>query len=319
MPANDKNKVTILKLRRQKREGTKTVLTTAYDYPQANIADGAGVDAILVGDSLGMTTMGYKSTIPVTMDDMIRSAESVARGAKNAFLIGDMPYMSYQVSNEDAVLNAGKFVKAGMDCVKVEGAMVERIKAICDAGIMVMSHLGLTPHTRAKLGGYRVQGKTAAQAEIILEQALALEEAGCSFLLLEGMPRESASMIAKKLTIPVYGIGAGDKVDGQLVIFHDLMGLFWEFKSKFVKRYCEAGQIMQNALKQYASEVRNGVFPAEENFYAIKEEELEKLLSGGNWKVERVIYETDQGFPTNHSATPNTTTKNKDEKDFNKS
>ena len=314
MPANDKNKVTILKLRRQKREGTKTVLTTAYDYPQANIADGAGVDAILVGDSLGMTTMGHKSTIPVTMDDMIRSAESVARGAKNAFLIGDMPYMSYQVSNEDAVLNAGKFVKAGMDCVKVEGAMVERIRAICDAGIMVMSHLGLTPHTRAKLGGYRVQGKTAAQAEIILEQALALEEAGCSFLLLEGMPRESANMIAKKLSIPVYGIGAGDKVDGQLVIFHDLMGLFWEFKSKFVKRYCEAGQIMQNALKQYASEVRSGVFPAEENFYAIKEEELEKLLSGGNWKVERVVYETDQGFPTNHSATPNTTTRNKDKK-----
>jgi 3-methyl-2-oxobutanoate hydroxymethyltransferase len=314
MPANDKNKVTILKLRRQKREGIKTVITTAYDYPQANIADGAGVDAILVGDSLGMTTMGHKSTIPVTMDDMIRSAESVARGAKNAFLIGDMPYMSYQVSNEDAVLNAGKFVKAGMDCVKVEGAMVERIRAICDAGIMVMSHLGLTPHTRAKLGGYRVQGKTAAQAEIILEQALALEEAGCSFLLLEGMPRESANMIAKKLSIPVYGIGAGDKVDGQLVIFHDLMGLFWEFKSKFVKRYCEAGQIMQNALKQYASEVRSGVFPAEENFYAIKEEELEKLLSGGNWKVERVVYETDQGFPTNHSATPNTTTRNKDKK-----
>ena len=311
MPANDKNKVTILKLRRQKREGIKTVITTAYDYPQANIADGAGVDAILVGDSLGMTTMGHKSTIPVTMDDMIRSAESVARGAKNAFLIGDMPYMSYQVSNEDAVLNAGKFVKAGMDCVKVEGAMVERIRAICDAGIMVMSHLGLTPHTRAKLGGYRVQGKTAAQAEIILEQALALEEAGCSFLLLEGMPRESANMIAKKLSIPVYGIGAGDKVDGQLVIFHDLMGLFWEFKSKFVKRYCEAGQIMQNALKQYASEVRSGVFPAEENFYAIKEEELEKLLGGGNWKQEKVIYETDQGFPTNHSATPNTVTTKK--------
>jgi 3-methyl-2-oxobutanoate hydroxymethyltransferase len=179
---------------------------------------------------------------------------------------------------------------------------------------MVMSHLGLTPHTRAKLGGYRVQGKTAAQAEIILEQALALEEAGCSFLLLEGMPRESANMIAKRLTIPVYGIGAGDKVDGQLVIFHDLMGLFWEFKSKFVKRYCEAGQIMQNALKQYAAEVRGGIFPAEENFYAIKEEELEKLLGGGNWKVERVKYETDQGFPTNHSVTPNTITKNEDKK-----
>lgn len=311
MPANDRNKVTILKLRRQKREGVKTVLTTAYDYPQANIADGAGVDAILVGDSLGMTTMGYKSTIPVTMDDMIRSAESVARGAKKAFLIGDMPYMSYQVSNEEAVYNAGRFVKAGMDCVKVEGAMIDRIKAICDSGIMVMSHLGLTPHTRAKLGGYRVQGKTADGAQVILHQALALEEAGCSFLLLEGMPRESADMIASKLRIPVYGIGAGDKVDGQLVIFHDLMGLFWEFKSKFVKRYCEAGQIMQNALKQYADEVRNGEFPSEENFYAIKEEELEKLLGGGNWKVEKVVYETDQGFPTNHSVTPETVTKKK--------
>jgi|TARA_R110000851_G_scaffold15345_2_gene50840 3-methyl-2-oxobutanoate hydroxymethyltransferase len=309
MPADNKNKVTILKLKRQKRLGKKTVMTTAYDYPQATIADRAGVDAVLIGDSLGMTTMGHKSTLPVTMEDMIRAAESVARGAKSAFLIGDMPYMSYQVSNEEAVHNAGRFIRAGMDCVKVEGAMTERIKAICEAGIMVMSHLGLTPHTRAKLGGYKVQGKTAKQAEIILEQALALEEAGCSFLLLEGMPRESAQMISEKLSIPVYGIGAGDKVDGQLVIFHDLMGLFWEFKSKFVKRYCEAGQIMCNALKEYAEEVRNGTFPSEENFYDIKEEELEKLLSGGNWKVERVVYETDQGFPTNHSATPNTTKK----------
>ena len=309
MSANDKNKVTVLKLRRQKREGIPTVITTAYDYPQARISDGAGVDCILVGDSLGMTTLGYKTTIPVTMDDMIRHSEAVSKGAKNAFLIGDMPYMSYQISNEEAVRNAGRFVIAGMDCVKVEGAMTERIKAIADSGIMVMSHLGLTPHTRAKLGGYRVQGKTAKQAEIILKQALDLQEAGCSFLLLEGMPRESAEIIAKELKIPVYGIGAGDKVDGQLVIFHDLMGLFWEFKSKFVKRYCEAGQVMQNALKEYAAEVRSGNFPAEENFYAIKEEELERLLGGGNWKHDQVLYETDQGFPTNHSATPNTVTK----------
>ncbi len=315
MPADDKNKVTILRLRRHKREGTKTVLTTAYDYPQARIADGAGVDCILVGDSLGMTTLGHKTTIPVTMDQMISASEAVAKGAKNAFLIGDMPYMSYQVSNEEAVFNAGRFVKAGMDCVKVEGAMTERIKAITDSGIMVMSHLGLTPHTRAKLGGYRVQGKTAKQAEIILEQALELQKAGCNFLLLEGMPRESADMIAKELSIPVYGIGAGDKVDGQLVIFHDLMGLFWEFKSKFVKRYCEAGQIMQSALKQYAHEVRTGEFPSQENFYAIKEEELEKLLGGGNWKHDEVVYETDQGFPTNHSATPETVTiKSRDSK-----
>lgn len=309
MPADDKSKVTILKLRRQKREGIKTVLTTAYDYPQAIISDGADVDCILVGDSLGMTTLGYKTTIPVTMEQMISSCEAVSRGAKKAFLIGDMPYMSYQVSNEEAVRNAGLFVKAGMDCVKVEGAMIERIKAIADAGIMVMSHLGLTPHTRAKLGGYKVQGKTAENAEIILKQALDLQDAGCSFLLLEGMPRESAEMIKEELHIPVYGIGAGDKVDGQLVIFHDLMGLFWEFKSKFVKRYCEAGQIMQEALKEYAHEVRSGQFPAEENFYAIKEEELEKLLGGGNWKVEKVVYETEQGFPTNHCATPNTVVK----------
>jgi len=309
MAADDRNKVTILKLRRQKRQGNKTVLVTAYDYPQARIADGAGVDAILVGDSVGMTTLGYKTTIPVTMDDMIRHSEAVAKGAKKAFLIGDMPYMSYQVSNEEAVANAGRFIQAGMDCVKVEGAMTERIQAITESGIMVMSHLGLTPHTRAKLGGYRVQGKTAHQAEIILKQAIALQEAGCSFLLLEGMPRESAKMIAEHLMIPVYGIGAGDHVDGQLVIFHDLMGLFWEFKSKFVKRYCEAGQIMQRALSEYVHEVREGLFPAEENFYAIKEEELEKLLGGGNWKVEKVVYETDQGFPTNHSVTPNTITR----------
>jgi 3-methyl-2-oxobutanoate hydroxymethyltransferase len=315
MAADDKNKVTILRLRRHKREQTKTVLTTAYDYPQARIADGAGVDCILVGDSLGMTTLGHKTTIPVTMDQMISASEAVAKGAKNAFLIGDMPYMSYQVSNEEAVHNAGRFVRAGMDCVKVEGAMIERIKAITDSGIMVMSHLGLTPHTRAKLGGYRVQGKTAKQAEIILEQALELQKAGCNFLLLEGMPRESSDMIAKELSIPVYGIGAGDKVDGQLVIFHDLMGLFWEFKSKFVKRYCEAGQIMQSALRQYAHEVRTGEFPSEENFYAIKEEELEKLLGGGNWKHDEVVYETDQGFPTNHSATPETVTiKSRDSK-----
>ena len=307
MPADDKRKVTILKLRRQKKEGIKTVITTAYDYPQAIISDDAEVDCILVGDSLGMTTLGHKTTIPVTMDQMISACESVARGAKKAFLIGDMPYMSYQISNEEAIKNAGRFVRAGMDCVKVEGAMIDRIKAISRAGIMVMSHLGLTPHTRAKLGGYRVQGKTAENTEIILKQAFELQKAGCSFLLLEGMPRESAEMIKDALEIPVYGIGAGDKVDGQLVIFHDLMGLFWEFKSKFVKRYCEAGQIMSSALKQYAHEVRSGEFPSEENFYAIKEEELEKLLGGGNWKHDKIVYETDQGFPTNHSATPNST------------
>ena len=308
MPADSKTKTTILKLRRHKRTGEKSVLVTAYDYPQSMIADKAGVDGILVGDSCGMTTHGFKTTIPVTMDMMITHAEAVARGSGNAFLIGDMPYMSYQPSDQVAVENAGRFIKAGMDMVKVEGAMIERIKAICDSGIMVMSHLGLTPHTRAKMGGYRVQGKTAAQAEIVLKQALALQEAGCSALLLEAMPKEPAAMIAKELDIPVYGIGAGDEVDGQLVIFHDLTGLFWEFKSKFVKRYCEAGQLIQNALKEYASEVREGQFPSQENFYEIKEDELEKLLGDTKWKYEADRVEN-QATPK-HSATPITTNKN---------
>ena len=287
MPADNKDKVTVLKLRKQKESGVKTVGVTAYDYPQALMADKAGVDWVLVGDSLGMTTLGYKTTIPVTMDDMLRSANAVSRGVTRAFTVGDMPYMSYQVSNEEAIKNAGDFIKAGMDAVKVEGCMVERIKAICDSGIMVMSHLGLTPHTRAKLGGYKVQGKTADDAKIILEQARKLGDAGCSFLLLEAMPRESAEMIADTLNIPVYGIGAGDKVNGQLVIMHDLIGLFWEFKSKFVKRYCEAGKIIESALKDYVDEVRDLKFPAQENFYEIKDNELEKLLGDSKWKYEK--------------------------------
>ena len=279
-------KTNILTLRGQKRKKIKTVLVTAYDIWQAKLADQAGVDAILVGDSLGMTTLGHETTIPVTMDDMIRHTDAVRRGTKNAFLIGDMPYLSYQISNQEAIRNAGRFVQSGVDCVKVEGAMVNRIKALCDAGFVVMSHLGLTPQTKAKLGGYRVQGKTAKDYEVILNQALRLQDAGCSFLLLEAMPRVPSTMIAEELSIPVYGIGAGDGVDGQLVIFHDLVGLFFEFKSKFVKRYCDAGRLIQESLKDYADEVRNGAFPTNENFYELKEEELEKMLSDAKWKYE---------------------------------
>lgn len=304
MSADSRSKTTIIKLRKHKRTGEKTCLVTAYDYPQALIADKAGVDAILVGDSCGMTTHGYKTTIPVTMDEMINHCESVSRGAKDAFLIGDMPYMSYQPSNQIAIENAGRFIVSGMDCVKVEGAMIDRVEAISNSGIMVMSHLGLTPHTRAKLGGYKVQGKTAKSAEVVLDQALRLQDAGCSFLLLEAMPTEPAGMIAEKLDIPVYGIGGGDRVDGQLVIMHDLVGLFWEFKSKFVKRYCEAGQMMQSALEEYKSEVKGGQFPAQENFYEIKEEELEKLLGDSSWKYEKDRVED---LPSNHSVTPRTT------------
>ncbi|MCA9748197.1 MAG: 3-methyl-2-oxobutanoate hydroxymethyltransferase [Romboutsia sp.] len=301
MAADSKTKKTILTLTKNKAKKIPSVLVTAYDYPQARIADSAGVDCILVGDSLGMTTLGHKTTIPVTMENMISACEAVSRGNENALVIGDMPYMSYQPSNQVAIENAGRFIIAGCDMVKVEGAMVERVKAIASSGIMVMSHLGLTPHTRAKLGGYKVQGKTADQVEIILKQALSLQEAGCSALLLEAMPKEAAKIIAEALDIPVYGIGAGDEVDGQLVIFHDLMGLFWEFKSKFVKRYCEAGEIMVNALKDYVSEVRERQFPAPENFYEIKEEELDKLLGDNRWKYEE---DKDYYLNQNHSVTP---------------
>ena len=282
--AEERPKTTILTLQKHKRTKQQTVLVTAYSYPEALLADRAGVDVIVVGDSIGMTTFGYKTTIPVTMEDMLPHCTAVWRANKGAMLIGDMPFGTYQESNEQAVRNAIRFIVKGMDAIKVEGAMIDRVKAICQAGILVMSHLGLTPHTRAKLGGYRVQGKTQKDMEIILDQAKRLQDAGCSFLLLEAMPRESAGIVASQLEIPVYGIGAGDMVDGQLVIWHDLVGMFWEFKSKFVKRYCEAGKIIQDALAEYAKEVRERKFPAAENFYELKEEELEKLLADDRWK-----------------------------------
>ena len=295
-PPDQRKKTTILTLNNQKKKGIKTVGVTAYDYPQALLADKAGVDWILVGDSIGMTTLGYKTTIPVTMDDMLPHCTAVWRANQSSFLIGDMPFMSYRISDELAIENAGKFIQKGMDAVKVEGAMYDRISAIANAGIVVMSHLGLTPHTRTKLGGYRVQGKTKESADVILEQALKLQDAGVSFLLLEAMPREAGKYVAEQLDIPIYGIGAGDKVDGQLVIQHDLIGMFFEFKSKFVKRYCEAGQLIEDSLKQYAQEVREGVFPGPDQFYEIKEEELEKLMADERWK-----YETDPSKTRSHS------------------
>jgi 3-methyl-2-oxobutanoate hydroxymethyltransferase len=285
----NKNKTTIITLRKHKEKKQKTVIITAYDYPQALIADSAGVDVILIGDSIGMTTLGHKTTIPVTMEDMIRATESVVRANKSSFIVADMPFMSYQISNEEAVINAGKFTRAGADCVKVEGIMYDRIKAIVDSDILVMSHLGLTPQSRAKLGGYRVQGKTAKEVEVLLEQALKLQEIGCCSILLEAVPMETAQVIAENLHIPVYGVGAGNAVDGQLVIFHDLVGLFWDFKSKFVKKYCDAGELMKNAIQEYAKEVRDQDFPTEENFYLVKEGEIDKIesmLADSKWKYE---------------------------------
>ena len=284
-PLDERIRVSIITLENKKKRKETAVIVTAYTYPEALMADRAGVDVILVGDSLGMTTLGYKTTVAVTMEDMLAHCRGVWRANKKSFQIGDMPFMSYQPSDEVAIRNAGRFLQeGGCDAVKVEGAMIDRVKAITDAGIVVMSHLGLTPQSRAMLGGYRVQAKTKQAAEKTLEDALRLQDAGCRFLLLEAMPRESAGYISEKLDIPVYGVGAGDQVDGQLVILHDLIGMFFDFKSKFVKRYCEAGRMIEDALKDYAYEVRTGQFPAKEHFYEIKEEELEKLLGDARWK-----------------------------------
>lgn len=278
-------KVSIKTLERHKKEGIKTVISTAYNSWQSLFCNLAGIDAVLVGDSLAMTELGYPNTNAVTMDEMISHARAVWRKNKSCFLIGDMPLGSYQESDEVAVRNAIRFMKeGGCDAVKIEGTMLNRIRAIREAGVVVMGHVGLTPHTRALLGGYTVQGKTKEAAERLLEEALSVQEAGCNFLLLEAVPKEPAERVAKALHIPVYGVGAGPLVDGQLVIFNDLMGLFPDFKSKFVKQYVNGSQLMVDGLKEYAKEVREGLFPFAENCYEMKEEELEKLLSDPRWK-----------------------------------
>lgn len=279
---NARKKTTLLTLRAMKQRGEKAVFITAYDYPFGLFADRAGVDMILVGDSLAMTTLGHATTLPVTMDEMISHAAAVRRAVKYAFLIGDMPFMSYQPSDRDAVLSAGRFIaEAGCDAVKCEGGrrVAARVKAMVDAGIVVMGHLGMTPQNMAQIGGYRVQGKTKASYDALLDDALALEEAGASFLLLEAMPAETAALIRDRLKIPVYGIGAGDQVDGQLVIIHDILGMFEQFKPKFVKRFVEAGALIEEGITRYASEVRSGKFPTRENFYEIDGDELQKICS----------------------------------------
>ncbi|MBI2888231.1 MAG: 3-methyl-2-oxobutanoate hydroxymethyltransferase [Chloroflexi bacterium] len=277
-----RKKVTIMTLRGMKQRGEKAVYLTAYDYPLALLADRAGVDIILVGDSLAMTTLGYKTTLPVTMDEMISHAKAVVRAVQYAFVIGDMPYMSYQPSDRDAVLNAGRFIaEAGCDAVKLEGGarVASRIRAIVDAGIVVQGHLGLTPQNMGQLGGYRVQGRTQHGFEVLLADALAIQEAGVSSLLLEAMPPETAAAIKERLDIPVYGIGAGDKTDGQLVIIHDMLGLFEQFTPKFVKRYLNGGELICNAIQEYCGDVRAGRFPSPEHFYDIAGSEAEKILN----------------------------------------
>ena len=276
----DRKKVTITDFQEKKRAGKKMTMLTAYDYPTARLVDDAGIDSILVGDSLGMVVLGYDSTVPVTMDEMIHHAKAVRRGTKYAFLIGDMPFMSYQISKEEAVRNAGRFMKeAGCDAVKLEGGdeVMDATIAIVDAGIPVLGHLGLTPQTASKLGGFKVQGKDAAAAKKILDQALRLEKAGCFALVLECVPDKVAKLITEKLTIPTISCGAERYCDAQVLVTNDMIGIFDRFCPKFVKQYIKLAPSMLDAFKKYKDEVEKGLFPDEAHSFTIKEEEIKKL------------------------------------------
>ena len=279
--APTRKKVTTLTFRQKKEHSEPISMLTAYDYPTALAMDQAGIDSILVGDSLAMVVLGYENTLPVTMDEMLHHARAVARGAKSALLVGDMPFMSYQVSVEDAVRNAGRFLKeAGMDAVKLEGGheRADTVRAITSAGIPVMGHIGLTPQSIHQLGGFRAQGKTARAAKRLLEDALILEEAGCFSLVLESVPARLARLISERLSIPTIGIGAGAGCDGQVLVAHDLLGLFDRFTPKFVKQYANLNGEMTRAFNEYIADVQSRAFPAPEHTVEMADAEWDSLL-----------------------------------------
>src|SRR5690242_5822800 len=262
---------TVLDVQRFKDEGRRFAMLTAYDYLSARILDEAGIPILLVGDSLGMVMLGHPTTLPVTMDDMLVHAKAVSRGARQALLVGDMPFMSYQVSTEEAVRNAGRFVQeGGMHAVKLEGGganIVEITRRLVDAGIPVMGHLGLTPQSVHAMGGFKVQGKTDAQAARIVKEARALEHAGAFSVVLEGMPSKVAATITHELRIPTIGIGAGPATDGQVLVYHDMLGLTTGKAPKFVKRYANLAEEISRAASAYADDVRTGKFPGPEHEY----------------------------------------------------
>jgi 3-methyl-2-oxobutanoate hydroxymethyltransferase len=263
-----------------KQERQTAVWITAYDYWTASFAEAAGMDMILVGDSLGMCVYGYSGTVPVTMEQCIYHSEGVRRGAPNTFIIGDMPFLSYQVSVPEAVRNAGRFHKeAGVDAIKLEGGIrvCPQIQAIADGGMLVMGHIGLTPQSSGQLGGFKAQGRTAQAARDLIEDAKAIEAAGAFALLVEAVPPEVCSIIRDTLKIPVYSIGAGWEADGQLMICSDVLGIFQAFTPKFVRKYENLAEKTINAFKQYAEDARNGEFPQEEHAYKMVEGELSKL------------------------------------------
>lgn len=275
-----RQKVTISYLEKKVSEGRKITMMTAYDYPTASLVDQSEIDAILVGDSLAMVVLGYESTVPVTMDEMIHHCKAVRRGAKLSFIIGDMPFMSYQVSVEEAVRNAGRFIKeAGCEAVKLEGGseMTHVVKAITTAGIPVCAHIGLTPQTATKLSGFKVQGKDAESANKLVQSAKDLEDAGAFMIVLECIPDQVASKITDRLKIPTIGIGAGKYCDGQVLVYHDLVGLFERFTPKMVKQYVNLAPMIREALIQYREEVEKGIFPGPEHSFVMKAEESDRL------------------------------------------
>lgn len=279
----ERKKTTIFDIQAKKNRGEPITMITAYDYPTALMVDRAGLDMILVGDSLSMVVLGHATTQPVTMDIMIHHAQAVRRGAKYSLLIGDMPFMSYESDTREAVRNAGRFLKeAEMDAIKLEGGRdrVEAIRAIVSAGIAVQGHLGLTPQSISRLGGFKVQGKDAQSARRLLEDSLALQAAGCFSLVLEAVPDRVAEVITERLKIPTIGIGAGPKCDGQVLVFHDFAGMFDRFVPKFTKKYVDLFAVVNGALEQYCSEVKARAFPGQEHCYSITDEEFDKFTSG---------------------------------------
>jgi len=270
-------KLALPELAEMKRRGDRIVMITAYDAPSGRIADAAGVDLILVGDSAAMVVLGHDSTVPATMDEMIILTRAVNRGARRPLVVADMPFGSFQVSTEQALENAIRFVKeSSADAVKLEGAgpTLPRVRAITGAGVPVMGHIGLTPQTATMLGGFKAQGRTAAKAVQLYEDALALEEAGCFAIVLEAVPTPVAEAITEALEIPTIGIGAGAACDGQVLVWHDLLGLYEGHAPRFVKQYAELASVMQAAVADYAAEVRSGAFPEQQHTYSIPEEEL---------------------------------------------
>ena len=273
-------KNTTATFKKAKEEKQKITMLTAYDYSFAKLMDEAGINSILVGDSVGMVCLGYEDTLPVTMEDMIHHTKAVARGAKNALVVADMPFMSYQTSVYDAVVNAGRLIKeGGAQAVKLEGGfeVTEQIKAIVDASIPVVAHIGLTPQSVNAFGGFKVQGKSEAAAQKLLDEARAVEKAGAFAVVMDCVPAKLAAKITEELSIPTIGIGAGAGCDGQVLVYQDMLGLFSDFTPKFVKQFANVGEIVKGAFEGYIREVQEGTFPAQEHTFKIDDEVLDKL------------------------------------------